>query len=360
MSKRVFPLVAIVLLIFIQACDRTVTYVQEPPTQTAQNCFSCHDDQNTFLVAAEQQWSNSFHASGLNIDRGSSAGCAGCHTGDGFVQRANGETVTGHDNPTTIHCFTCHAPHTNGNFGLRWTANATLENGASFNLGAGNLCAACHVARRNVDTYVGTSGSSSVNINSTHWGPHHGVQGDMIVGSNGYEYAGYSYEITSHRSNPNACIACHKAATSNNVVGGHAFNMRGSARDEGGEFSDVLNVAACTPCHGSLSDFDYDIDGDGIGAQTELLGMAAILDSLLTDANLWTSGHPVQRVTTADSAGAVWNLLMFEEDRSWGVHNAKYLRGLLQSSINFLNGTLSAPKAPVATKEDDDKRVTQK
>jgi len=358
MSRRFLPLVAAVLLVFIQACDRTVTYVQQD--QAAQNCFNCHSDQETFIIAASQQWKNSFHASGLNIDRGASAGCAGCHTSEGFVQRAQGETVTGHDNPTVIHCFTCHAPHSNGNFQLRWTANATLENGASFDIGAGNLCAACHIARRNVDTYVGTVGTDPVNINSTHWGPHHGPQGDMIVGSNGYEYAGYTYEITNHRSaTEDGCIDCHKKSTSNNIVGGHAFNMRGDARDEGGEFSGVLNTAACAPCHGRIDDFNLVTTGSPMGIQTELQGLAATLDTLLTAAGLWDSGHPHQGITSADSAGAVWNLLMFEEDRSWGVHNYKYLKGLLQSSIDFMNGALPAPK-PVATKEDEDERLTQK
>jgi len=352
LSKRILPLVAIALLMLVAACDRTVTYVQEGGSP--QNCFSCHDDQNTFLVAAQQQWMNSFHASGLNINRGASSGCAGCHTSEGFVQRTKGEAVTGHDNPTVIHCFTCHAPHTNANFTLRWTQNAMLQNGATYNLGAGNLCAACHIARQNVDSYVGMPGSTeSVTINSTHWGPHHGVQGDMIVGSNGYEFDGYVYNTSPHKNNPNACLSCHFESTSNNIVGGHAFNMRGDARDEGGEFASLLNTPACQGCHPGTTNFDVN------GVQTELLGMAAILDSLLTDAGLWTNGHPNSgKSTSVDSAGAVWNLLMFEEDRSWGVHNAKYLRGLLQSSINFMNGTLSAPK-PVATKKDDD-RVTLK
>ena len=353
MSKRFLPLVAIVLLVFVQACDRTVTYVQED--QAAQNCFSCHSDQNTFLIAASSQWANSFHASGLNIDRGGSTSCAGCHISEGFVQRANGEDVTGTDNPTVIHCFTCHQPHTNSDFGLRWTATTTLENGATFDLGSGNLCTACHIARRNVDTYVGTVGSDPRPITSTHWGPHHSSQGDMLLGSNGYEYASFTYETTNHRSaTENGCLDCHYESTSNNIVGGHAFNMRGDARDEGGELADVLNTDACAPCHGSVDDFDLN------GIQTELLGMAATLDTLLTNAGLLLDGHPNDNATTTvDSAGALWNFLMFEEDRSYGVHNYKYLKGLLQSSIDFMNGALPAPK-PVATKEDEDERLTLK
>jgi nitrate/TMAO reductase-like tetraheme cytochrome c subunit len=73
------------------ACDRTIT-VQEQVVGP-QSCFDCHNDQNTFLVAAEAQWQNSVHASGLRINEGSSAGCAGCHISEGFIQRANGEVV---------------------------------------------------------------------------------------------------------------------------------------------------------------------------------------------------------------------------------------------------------------------------
>ena len=57
---------------------------------------------------------------------------------------AEGMTVTGHDNPSPIHCFACHAPHSNSDFRLRWTSVATLQNGESFDLGDGNLCVACH------------------------------------------------------------------------------------------------------------------------------------------------------------------------------------------------------------------------
>jgi hypothetical protein len=272
----------------------------------------------------------------LNIDRGESAGCAGCHTSEGFIQRANGEEVTGQENPTVIHCFTCHAPHTNGDFRLRWTADATLENGFSFDLNAGNLCVACHHARRNVDDYVG-SGDDETNINSTHWGPHYSNQGDMLLGSNGYEYAGYDYEITPHRSaTRDGCIDCHFRATSNNIVGGHSFNMRGDARDEGGEFSSLLNVAACEPCHGELDDFNYN------GAQDEIDTLIEELTALLEAAGLWTNGNPGLGITSADSAGAVWNLLMAEDDRSHGVHNFKYYKGLLESSILFMEGNLTA------------------
>ena len=49
-----------------------------------------------------------------------------------------------------------------------------------------------------------------------------------------------------------------------------------------------------------------------------------------------TTGLPKTTKTSADSAGAVWNYLVAEEDRSHGVHNPKYVMGLLKSSIQYI------------------------
>ena len=334
-AKTFLVLLAVGSLVVVAACERNITRVENVDGQPL-SCFECHGDDDTFLVAAENQWQNSFHASGLNIDRGSRSSCAGCHISEGFVQRANGEEVTGEENPTVIHCFTCHAPHSNGNFSLRWTEPPALNNGESFDLGNANICVACHQARRDVASYVG-SGDDAVTISSTHWGPHHSTQGDMLIGTNGYEYDGYDYEITPHRSaTKNGCLDCHYEATSNNLVGGHSFNMRGDARDEGGEFMSLLNTAACEPCHGELDDFNYN------GAQDEIDALVHDLEILLEDMGIYHDGHPVRGFeTTADSAGALWNYLMVVESRSRGVHNFKYYKGLLESAIMYLNGELA-------------------
>ena len=61
----------------------------------------------------------------------------------------------------------------------------------------------------------------------------------------------------------------------------------------------------------------------------------------------WLSGStglPVGNLTlTNDQAGAIWNYLLIEEDRSGGVHNKAYIQGLLKSAIEYLN----ANPAPV-------------
>jgi hypothetical protein len=330
------------MLFVLNACERTITVVETEEGFEALSCFECHSDENTFLVAAEQQWSNSVHASGLNIDRGASAGCAGCHASEGFVQRVKGETVTGHDNPTAIHCFTCHAPHSTGDFGLRWTAVPALQNGAMFDLSAGNLCVACHQSRRNVDTYI----TDPESITSSHWGPHHSVQGDMLIGSNGYEYSAYNYDYTFHRgATRDGCVDCHKNnATQNSVVGGHSFNMRALLRDLGGNAEEVVNVGACEGCHGKVDDFNVGVAAYAV--QDSIDALIEHLHTLLETAGIVdVDGHPIgssntPNVVSGDQAGALWNFLMAEEDRSRGIHNPEYIRGLLESAIMFMEGTL--------------------
>ena len=316
----------------LAACSRNITRVEQV-VQGPQACFECHADTSTFLVAAEQQWEHSKHATGETLNE-NNGDCKGCHTSEGFVARATGTTIPDVvDNPTSIHCFTCHAPHTNGDFRVRWTAVATLMNGASYDLKGGNLCVACHHSRRDIRTYV-----TAQTTLSNRWGPHHGPQGDMLVGSNGYEYASYTYERSNHRSATiDGCLDCHKKTTSRNVVGGHSFNM---AWDTGS--GEILNTAACAKCHGTISDFSE----VGLGttlAQDSVDVLADALQARLVTANLITVvddvATPKSVKTSADSAGAVWNLLLVKEDRSHGVHNPKYIVGLLKSAIEFIQGT---------------------
>lgn len=154
----------------------------------------------------------------------------------------------------------------------------------------------------------------------------------MLIGSNGYEYPAYTYNRSTHRdATEDGCVDCHmKRATSNNVVGGHSFNMRGIIRTEAGDEEEIVNVAACADCHGDVPDFNIG------NVQSDIDALAEELATILQGAGLWTGSAPASVTTSADSAGAVWNLLMIEEDRSHGVHNPKYAMGLLESAIQFL------------------------
>jgi hypothetical protein len=166
----------------------------------------------------------------------------------------------------------------------------------------------------------------------------------MLIGTNGYEYAGYTYEQTMHRvaagptNDKDGCIECHMRATSQYVVGGHSFEMRAQANEPLSGVTEVLNVGACTPCHGEIDDFNE--VGPGYSVQDSVDALVVDLRARLVTAGLVdaTSGVARSTTTSADSAGAVWNYLVAKYDRSRGVHNAKYIMGLLESSIQYIEG----------------------
>jgi hypothetical protein len=327
--------------VVLTACERTVTTVEET-TQPA-TCFNCHSDQNTAIVAAEQQYAFSVHASGTHVTEPNDP-CSGCHTSEGFIQRIEtGEIPTGLENPTAIHCFTCHSPHTSGNLERRLDHPYPLANGVVFDHHDGNACTACHQSRRDVDVYVRPP-SGHVNL-SSRWGPHHGPQTDILTGTNGYEYPGYTYEQTNHKlAMEDGCLDCHMKVTENLRVGGHSFNM---TYVEGTE--ELVNTGACADCHGDLNNFDYQ------GVQTEINTLVTDLRGALVTAGLVDSdtGMPESVANVpSDSAGAVWNYMMAIEDRSGGVHNRKYMRGLLTSALQYIQGTLPTP-ATVTTRGEN-------
>ncbi len=334
--KHLMILAACMGLLALTACTREITtIVQEEPQPSS--CFECHDDQNTFLVGIELQWTKSRHASGEAVHEGTNASCVRCHASEGFIQYINGETPAATQTPTVIHCFTCHAPHTNSDFNLRVDTAQTLLNGVSHDIGAGNTCVVCHQSRRDVATYI----TASNNL-SRYFGPHHGPQSDMLFGTNGYEYEGYVYEETPyHRTlTQDGCVDCHvRYVGEGYMVGGHSFAMTAELSEESGGGT-VYNTQACAVCHEDIGD-DYDYAGVQADIDSKLAELQALLQAEgLVDAN--GTSLSVQGVS-ADLAGAVWNFKMVgSEDRSHGVHNPDYAVGLLESSISYLNSLTPA------------------
>lgn len=355
-SGAVLVIAVVFLMAVAYSCERNITNIEQVTESggviQAENCFACHGDSDTRLTAAEGQWNNSKHASGENVDRNTSP-CTRCHVSEGFVQFANTGTIPSEvENPTSIHCFTCHAPHTNGNFALRVTAVQKLQNGDSFDLGEANICAVCHQARYSVDTYI-----TAKEELSEHWGPHHSNQADMLIGTNGYEYDDYDYDVqTNHRgAMKNGCLDCHFDVPNSYFLGGHSFNM---AHGEGAE--EEYNTKACAQCHSDMEDAD-DFNrrfAGGAGVQDSVTTLANNLRTILLNAGLIEynaaedSYHPIEdRVTSADSAGAVWNWVFIEEDQSEGVHNPKYAIDLLTSAIQFMQPSpLSTAQAGLAAR----------
>ncbi|MHC4800272.1 MAG: hypothetical protein ACYTF1_26830 [Planctomycetota bacterium] len=337
-----FALAALALV--AAGCDREITGDVERADNSSNNCFDCHDGADELgieVVLATRQWENSKHASGDNIDRNSGS-CRGCHTSEGFVARITGDDIAG-DHYTAIGCFTCHDPHTNGDFELRITDAVALGNGATYDRGVSNLCVQCHKGRRNVETYV----VDSVEM-SNHFGPHHSNQSDMLLGENAYEYDSYDYDADSWHSAGVAegCVKCHFRVSETYELGGHTFWVK---TEDGEENTDACNVDGCH--HNiEIDDFDRlaaeDFDGNGAieGVQTEIEGLMEELEGLLIGAGLlefiadegvWEPTDDLV-VPDADSAGAVFNWAFVHEDKSHGIHNTRYAVALLQSSINYM------------------------
>jgi hypothetical protein len=343
----VLLLIAAVLL--ATGCERKIVNEAANSSSADQNlagCFACHGELalNGAIMTAQGEWANSVHASGDRVDytnRDAPNDCANCHDHQGFIAAiGQSDLEPAYEYPGAIHCFTCHAPHTNGDMRLRTTEAVTLLDGSTFDHGEGNLCAHCHHSR-----VVGTDITDNFNVSSSHWGPHHGPQGDVINGTGGYEYAGVNYTSSPHKSVvTNACVGCHMAQEEimdGYKVGGHSWNM------EDAETGTNMAAGLCgaTDCHGSTvkdydftADMDYDGNGEIEGFQTEFDGIHEHLGELLVNAGVLTASGSPKTGVIADGgvAGALFNYLMTEEDRSHGVHNFNYERELLESSINYL------------------------
>jgi hypothetical protein len=279
-------------------------------------CTDCHNS-TTLLTGKQTAWSESQHGSGESYVRGGSSSCAGCHSGGGFTAMAAaglnpGSVENGDPNPTRQDCRACHQIHnsyTSSDWALTTTDPVALYafEGVTYDGGEGNLCANCHQPRRQIAAAV----DGSIEITSTHWGPHHGGQGSMLLGVAGAGSVEGSpsghYTLVE-----DTCVACHMGAGDD-----HTFEP---------------SVAACTACHADAEDFDIN------GVQTEVQAMLDELEEgLIALGWLDEEGHPAVTMVPEGQAAALWNwIYIAHEDGSLGVHNSTYTKALLEEALAAL------------------------
>lgn len=341
----IFACAALLALMLTAGCERKVTneVANDPNPAGSAACMTCHTDNDLFLAAAQAQWENSKHGIGetsvINANIGD-GNCERCHTGEGFlaylgVQPSDSSHYSG------IGCFTCHAPHTSGSLGVRTVEPYTLMTGETFDKGVSNLCVNCHHSRRNVNTYV----ADSVRL-STHYGPHYSVQGDVLIGTGGYEYADYTYRNSPHGTvTVDGCIDCHMSPSIGNFLGGHTWKMEAETVE-----GEMKNTVGCNTvnCHNAALEETFNYDGyvDSVEVLWEQLGEELFARGLLQmeeDSSLVPKDRLI--IKSKDTTGAVFNYMLVHEDGSEGVHNSKYVIDLLQSSLNFITtGTPAAPR----------------
>ncbi|SES71362.1 Cytochrome c7 [Draconibacterium orientale] len=308
-------------------------------------CLVCHSGSN--MEAKQGQFWMSAHAVGaIAVDyAGGRQSCAQCHSHEGFVQYATlGEVLGDISNPSAWECNTCHGLHETfegQDYALRMhDAVSPLSNivddmevvaGFTMDLnGNSNLCANCHQSRRpepNIE-----SPGDTYRITSTHYGPHHGAQANVVYGTGFAEIEGsvaYPTAGGSIHLEQASCTGCHMGDFTDKE-GGHSF---------------IPSVAACNECHDTeLEDYNYG------GVQTEVEELLVELRDQLIELGVVagddTDGyHPVVGTFPMVQVQAFFNWTGLEEDRSLGVHNPKYVKALLLNSIEAMEAELSATAA---------------
>lgn len=194
----------------------------------------------------------------------------------------------------------------------------------------------CHQARQNAVTYAATTAGSS------HFGPHHGPQTDMLEGTNGFTYGKFIPSSAHGDVVADTCVNCHMQTISDTtnpaltLVGDHTFTLSfaGNATVPATQL-----VGVCQGCHGpDITTFNFplmDYDGDGVidGAQTEVQHLLDQLALLLPPVGQAKSTLNIDASWTQPQLEAAYNYLFVQGDGSLGIHNMAYTVGLLKASI---------------------------
>ncbi len=306
-------------------------------------CIQCHDAPTHHTIGT--YYEASVHAALPDGAHTAQTGCFPCHSGGGYfkyIKNQSNPGWTNADGNIPISCATCHDPHVANNFGLRIATNITLQNGFKVAGGGnGQLCMRCHQARTNGNTVV--TNTAPYYGFKDRFGPHHGPQSDMFWGQNAYQFGDTTITgLMTHGSVPDACVTCHMA----NIGGGNSPSHQWSMIDTtGGTARDF--VVGCTSCHGNITKFDdikasSDWDGNGLieGVQTEVQGMLNNLASLLPkDANgavVTMMADSLKVKNKPQVVKGIYSYYFVSEDKSMGVHNAKYTVSLLQKALSNL------------------------
>lgn len=315
-------------------------------------CLDCHATET--MMAIGYQFDVSQHASGsiAVAYAGGRAGCANCHSGNGYVEWVEtGSVDANYATPTAFECKTCHAVHETfegADFALRkndpvvWIYDAGYGD-STFDFGDNsNVCAWCHQSRRG-EPELTAAGDTTFVITSTHWGPHHGAQSNVWAGVGFAEFAGStSYPATNiHASAGATCVSCHMAEYADGE-GGHTWNP---------------SLASCNDCHGVT---ETDFDHGGLQGDVEVL-LDSLRDVLLANGVIVEDaedpGHYIPLLNdadvddvdgdgnttelfayvTQDEARAYYNWVGLYEDRSLGAHNPRYVEALLENSIEAIS-----------------------
>ena len=293
-------------------------------------CMDCHT--STGMLQIYLEYGQSHHNDGLYVGyAGGRQSCARCHSKQGYIEYAvNGEVAENVTNPAAIDCATCHQVHPS-EWALRltgpvvWVADEGYGD-TSVDFGDNsNTCAQCHQSRR-PEPNISDPGDN-FEIDSTHYGPHHGAMANVLAATFWAEIEG-SMEYPSGSGHWDAgatCVTCHME-TYTEGTGGHTW---------------WPNIDNCTGCHPGVTDFDIN------SRQTNTQALLDELQALLLAQGVieWVAEDEAYEPVvcpedvacyTMVQAQAFYNWIGLTEDRSLGVHNPRFVEALLTNSIEAL------------------------
>jgi formate-dependent nitrite reductase cytochrome c552 subunit len=195
-------------------------------------CGACHGEPARH--ARFQQWQESGHANlALAAGRGTRDSCSGCHSANGFIAWSKADfsplfdfegVAVGADTVEPISCVACHDPHKQGTttgepntatVRLSGTTPELMSGIIATGVGRGATCMVCHNQRRgayNTSRRVGGVPEFGGNIEMNDQLPHHGAQGDIMMGENAFftepgDIGAHAKYIT------DTCTNCHMQKT---------------------------------------------------------------------------------------------------------------------------------------------------
>jgi hypothetical protein len=330
----------------------------------AEVCGGCHQD---FHHPFYEEWSESGHSfvtedvaeSMITGGEARMNSCGPCHSGAVRMALLKGAPLPSGEEAasTPITCSICHDPHVKTPNGAQlrnpigstqFYSYSTSTNFASQYDPSVSICGQCHNAR-------GAKWSDTSRY------PHYSPQYNMLLGNIGV-VEGTPINST-HQEISKQCTQCHThthyvpdPSVDNPVVTGHRFEAR---------------MNNCEPCHSEES----------ATARTEITQseIKQLLGITKTQLDLWaqtkapealrvkygnlaweyntpgdlsnpTHDPTVRGPTNAEQADvprevkeARFNLYLVQQDGSFGVHNGKYARFLLQVALDKVNALLQQP-----------------
>jgi hypothetical protein len=368
------------------AATGDVTKLSE--TLSSDVCMPCHYSSDRHGIG--YQWAASAHAKstyeGSQLQYTDRFSCARCHTAQGYINEViggNPQPVASissgivYNNPMPVGCQTCHDPHTNNQPAVKDPTTGAYSFPQLRAKTIGEACTGCHVTRL-----------------SSRGGLHTSHQGSMLIGTDGpkmtlaaveayrknstlmetnvgnwggWELPGYSYENSSHSNIEERCVTCHMAKSPTYIaneasgftkgdslmtkLGRHTFMVAYDAPNG----TTILNPTGCVECHGTVA-IDF-VEKTGDKTQEMLDALYTLLpkrDSTISLVDNYVSGSPIsptdtitwqnsaktpaaaKRALTTVERAAAYNFIFVKNDKSGGVHNFLYTKGLLESSIEQL------------------------